>query len=106
LGLAWGLGRAALYDATALVTAEPWLEAVGPADELEVLTFNAVVPSPPPEACDAAGGNDVCEAIRTAVPPPAANPAAASAVTSLKLNASGMLVRPTSRSRREVLWAR
>jgi hypothetical protein len=104
LGLAWGLGRAALHDATALVTAAPWFEAVGPDDELEVLT--TIDPDPPPEACDAAGGNDVCEAIRTAVPPPAANPAAASAVTSLKLNASGMLVRPTSRRRREVLCAR
>jgi hypothetical protein len=105
-GLACGLGRAALHDATALVTAAPWFEAVGPDDELDVLTFNAVVPDPPPEACDAASGNDVFDAIRTAVPPPAANPAAASAVTSLKLNASGILVRPRSPSRREVRCAR
>jgi hypothetical protein len=106
LGLAWGLGRAALHDATALVTAAPWLEAAALEDELEVLRFNAVVPDPPPGAPDVDGGTDVCEAIRTAVPPPAASPAAASAVTSLKLSASGILVRPTSRSRREVPRAR
>jgi hypothetical protein len=41
-----------------------------------------------------------CELTRTAVPPAAATPAAASAVTSLKLNAGGTLLRPSRRSRR------
>ena len=105
-GLASGLGRAALHEATALVTTEPWFEACGLDEELELTTVKGLSLDPEVDASDPCGFADVCEAISTAVPPPAARPAAASAVTSRRLNAIGMLVRPISRSRCEVCPAR
>jgi hypothetical protein len=103
LGLvpAGGLGRAALHDATALVTTLPWFDGCpeldwGPEDELDDAALSWSVASVPLAETVPAPG---CELTAIAVPPPTARLAAASAATVRRLTASGTPTNPTRRSR-------
>jgi len=86
-----------LQEATALVTTLPWFVPVELAAGLLTVRSDEWL---------ASGVPGPCELTRTAVPPAAATPAAASAVTSLKLNARGMVLRPSRRSLRPVFEER
>jgi hypothetical protein len=87
---ALGLESAALHEATALVTAAPWLvEGEG----CDVDTVWA--------PCDVVGDPaSPWEMTAMAVPPPAATSAAANAAPVLRLNASGIMTSPPIRNRR------
>ena len=85
-----GLESAALHEATALVTAAPWLDE---GEECDVGPVGA--------ACKLLGGAaSPCELTAIAAPPPAATSAAANAAAVLRLNASGIITRPPIRNRR------